>query len=108
MGLLFELRRRARHVIGPLFGAVAVVYFSYHTLHGERGFLAWLQMKDRVRQAERRLAHLQSEKSYWEARVKLLHPASLNRDMLDERVRLMLGYAEADDVVVLEPDERKN
>lgn len=101
MGLIEEIRRRARHVVGPLFGIVAVAYFAYHTVHGDRGVLALFQMQERVNEAENRLDALQQEKDHWESRVKLLHPDSIDRDMLDERVRIMLGYARADDLVVL-------
>ena len=55
MGLIEELRRRAKHVVGPLFGIVAVAYFAYHTVHGDRGLLALLQMRERVAEAENRL-----------------------------------------------------
>lgn len=101
MGLIEEIRRRAKHVVGPLFGIVAVAYFAYHTVHGDRGVLALLQMQERVTEAERRLEGLEKQKDHWESRVKLLHPDSIDRDMLDERVRVMLGYARADDLVVL-------
>lgn len=101
MGLIYELRRRAQHVIGPLLGIVVVAYFAYHTVHGNRGFLAYIQMRERVSEAEQRLERVRTEKQYWDHRVKLLYPTSIDRDMLDERVRLMLGYARADDIVVL-------
>ena len=101
MGLIEEIRRRAKHVVGPLFGIVAVSYFAYHTVHGDRGIFALVQMQERVAEAEQRLQTLQSEKQHWEHRVKLLYPESLDRDMLDERVRIMLGYARAYDLVVL-------
>jgi cell division protein FtsB len=101
MGLVGEMQRRARHVVGPLLGIVAVAYFAYHTVHGERGVLAYLQMRERVAEAERRFAAVELERTYWERRVKLLHPASIDPDMLDERVRVMLGYARADDLIVL-------
>jgi cell division protein FtsB len=101
MGLIEELRRRAKHVVGPLFGIVAVSYFAYHTVHGDRGLLALLQMRERVAEAENRLHTLQNEKHHWDSRVKLLYPDSIDHDMLDERVRIMLGYARADDLVII-------
>lgn len=101
MGLIEELRQRAKHVVGPFLGIVLVSYFAYHTVHGDRGVLALIQMRERLATAEQRLSKLQFEEARWERKVKLLHPASIDPDMLDERVRLMLGYAEADDKVVL-------
>ena len=101
MGLIEELRRRARHVVGSLLGIVAVSYFAYHTVHGDRGVLAYIQMRERVHEAEVRYEALERERSYWEHRVQLLNPSSIDPDMLDERVRIMLGYARADDLVIL-------
>ncbi len=103
MGMIDEIRRRARYVAGPLLGIVMLGYFAYHTVHGDRGVIALLHTKDRVADSERHLAQLTKEKALWERRVKQLHPESLDPDMLDERVRLMLGYARADDVIVLLP-----
>ena len=74
MGLIEELRRRARHVVGPLLGIVAVSYFAYHTVHGDRGVLAYIQMRERVHEAEVRYEALERERSYWEHRVQLLNP----------------------------------
>lgn len=101
MGLIEELRQRAKHVVGPFLGIVLVSYFAYHTVHGERGVLALIQMRERLADAQQHLSTLKFEEARWERNVKLLHPASIDPDMLDERVRLMLGYAEADDRVVL-------
>mgnify|MGYP000872371770 FL=1 len=101
MGLFDELKRRARHVLGPFLGIVVVAYFVYHTVHGERGVLAYVQMREHVADARGNLNRLQAEQKFWEHRVKLLYPASIDRDMLDERVRLMLGYARADDIVII-------
>lgn len=101
MGLIDELRQRAKHVVGPFLGIVLVSYFVFHTVHGDRGVLALIQMRERLAEAEIRLDVLVTEEARWERKVKLLHPASIDPDMLDERVRLMLGYAEANDQIVL-------
>lgn len=101
MGLIEELRQRAKHVVGPFLGIVLVSYFAYHTVHGDRGVLALIQMRERLFIAESRLSKLEFEEARWERKVKLLHPTSIDPDMLDERVRLMLGYAEANDQIVL-------
>ena len=34
-------------------------------------------------------------------RVKLLNPNSLDADMLEERVRFMLGYSRSDETIIL-------
>ena len=107
MGLFDDIRRRARHVAVPMLGIVMLAYFAYHTVHGDRGVLALLKTQERVADAQHRYSKLKLEKELWERRVKLLHPESLDPDMLDERVRLMLGYARADDLVVLLPTKHQ-
>ena len=103
MGLFSELRLRARHVVGPVIGICAVGYFAYHAINGQRGMLALRQLSQQVAVASLELATVRSERKELEHNVSLLHPESLDPDMLDERVRLMLGYGYPDDIVVL-PD----
>ena len=102
MNLLVELRNRARHVLGPLLGVSAVVYFAYHAVNGDRGLMAWLELKDRVAVAEVAAEKIGSHRRAIENRVRLLHPESLDPDMLEERARIVLNYAHALDVVILD------
>lgn len=103
MGLFSELRLRARHVIGPVIGICAIGYFAYHAISGQRGILALRQLSQQVAVANVEFESVRSDRMALERDVKLLHPESLDPDMLDERARLMLGYGYPDDIVVL-PD----
>ena len=103
MGLFSELRSRARHVVGPVIGICAIGYFAYHAISGQRGMLALRQLTQQVAVASLELDTVRGERKALEHNVKLLHPESLDPDMLDERARLMLGYGYADDIIVL-PD----
>ena len=47
MGLMQEIRARARYVIGPVLGICAVGYFAFHVVHGDRGLIAWWNIKQR-------------------------------------------------------------
>ena len=107
MGLLQEIRARARYVIGPVLGICAVGYFSFHVVHGDRGLIAWWKVKQRVATAKQALAVSQAERRALENRVRLLEPGSLDPDMLEERARLMLNYGYADDIVILESNKRR-
>ncbi|MFQ5763336.1 MAG: septum formation initiator family protein [Rhodospirillales bacterium] len=107
MGLFQEIRDRARFVVGPLLGVCAVGYFAYHVVHGDRGLIAWWNIKQRVAAAKAALAISRAERGRLEHRVLLMHPGSLDPDMLEERARLMLNYGYADDLVILEEKRRK-
>lgn len=104
MNLLVELKNRARHVVGPLLGVSAVIYFAYHAVNGDRGLVAWLELKDRVQAAEESAEAIARQRRMVENRVRLLHPGSLDPDMIEERARIMLNFAYANDVVI--PDSR--
>jgi len=103
MGFFFELRSRARYIIGPVLGLCASGYFAYHAIHGERGLFALRQLTQRVMLARADFDRFKNEREDLESRVRLLHPDSLDPDMLDERARAMLNYGYDDEIVVL-PD----
>lgn len=100
MRLVSEIRARARYVVGPAIGACAVVYFAYHAVHGDRGLIAWWDLAQEVAAARTFLGELVAERRALDHRVKLLSPASLDPDLLDERVRLMLNYGRPDEIVI--------
>ena len=103
MGLFYELRLRARYIIGPVLGIFAVGYFAFHAFRGERGVIALRQLSHQVETAQIVYSKIISQRMELEHRVKLLHPDSLDPDMLDERARIMLNYGLPDDIVII-PD----
>ena len=52
MSLISELRRRGRHIVGPTLGALLVLYFASHAFEGDRGALAWMQLHQKITDAE--------------------------------------------------------
>lgn len=100
-GLTVELRSWARQAIGPALAVLAVLYFGYHAVHGERGLLAWWHLRHEVTLAKAELATVRAARMTLEHRVSLLNPSSLDPDMLEERARVMLNYGRADDIVII-------
>jgi cell division protein FtsB len=100
MALIAEFRARARYVVGPAIGVCAVSYFIYHVIHGDRGLIAWRNLEQRVAVARLELAHIRSERQTLEHRVRLLHPESLDPDMLDEWARRILNYGQSNEIVI--------
>ena len=101
MGLITELRARLRHAIGPLIGTLLVVYFGYHLIHGDRGLIAWWQVRGGIEAARAVVGELQAERAKLEHRVGLLRSESLDPDLLDERARHMLNLGRDDEIVIL-------
>ncbi len=103
MSLFSELRLRARYIVGPVSGICAVGYFAFHAIQGDRGLLALRQLSHRVELARVEYSKIKSRRIEMENRVQLLHPDSLDPDMLDERARVMLNYGHEDEIIIV-PD----
>jgi cell division protein FtsB len=65
--------------------------------------VSWLRLAHEVERVETELAASRVERLVVERRVALLSPSKLDRDMLDERARIVLGRARADEVIYLIP-----
>ena len=98
-----EISRKARQVVGPLMGAALMAYFAYHAVQGDRGLLAWWNLRYEIEKTEFELEAVTAEKQALEHRVALLRPTSLDRDMLEEQARLMLGSVHPDELIVPTP-----
>ena len=100
MSVVLEIRRRGRHVIGTILGALVFAYFMFHAVQGERGLLAWIQVKQQIAEAETQRETTAVERARWEHQVSLLRSSHLDADMLDERVRLVTGFGRKDEFVI--------
>ncbi len=103
MVLLREVRKRARHIAGPVLGACVFGYFAYHAVQGDRGLIAWLQLNQQVEEAAATLAVMTEKRQILERRTALLGPDNLDPDMLEERARAILSFAHPDEVVIFDP-----
>lgn len=79
----------------------AVAYFMFHAQHGSRGLEARGTLQEALREAEAELSGLVAERKAWEQRLTLVRDEAVDRDLLDERARRMLGRVHPNDVVVL-------
>ncbi len=101
-----ELRLRLRHVVGPTIGAAALLYVAYHAINGDRGLLAWRVYEQKVAEARIELNKVSTEREALAAQVMLLHPQSLDTDMLDEWARRLLNYGNPDEIFIfVKPDD---
>src|SRR3989338_6356420 len=100
MKLVSEIRARARLIVGPVVGVCLAAYFAYHVVQGDRGLIAWWQLGQEVEAARALKADAAAERRALEHRVQLLSHSSLDRDMLDERARVMLNFGLPDEIVI--------
>jgi cell division protein FtsB len=101
------IRRFLARIVGPMIGCLAVAYFTYHLVNGERSLLAWRHIDGEIVEAEGRLVQLRREREVLERRASLLRPDHLDPDMLEERARAVLNFARPDEIVVIAPRKPK-
>ncbi|HTR85567.1 MAG TPA: septum formation initiator family protein [Reyranella sp.] len=94
---------RPRQILAPVIFATVFGYFGYHLVNGERGLLAMAQLQRETRIADQNLLEAETERKIWELRVSELRNQSLDPDMLDERARVLLNYANKDDIIIFTP-----
>ena len=99
------IRLRFRRIVIPLvlyaIMSGVTAYFAYHAYHGQRGLEAKKAIKQHIFELKGELAVVQSERATWERRVALMRTDNLDRDLLDERARVLLNEAGKNDVVVI-------
>ena len=101
MNLVGEIRRRARHIVGPVAAITLFAYFTYHVVQGDRGLIAWLKLSQQVETAQIEYDRAVNERVVFGSRVRLLQPQSLDTDLLEERARITLGLAHRDDILIM-------
>ncbi|MCF8468090.1 MAG: septum formation initiator family protein [Sneathiella sp.] len=100
MNVSLEISKRAKAGAGPILGILAVAYFSYHLIEGDRGLFAYLKLQHEIDKAEAVYLVTEVEKQALEKSVSLLRPENLDIDMLEERSRDVLGLAHPDEIVI--------
>lgn len=77
-----------------------IVYFGFHAFTGERGLLLRSQRQATLAQRQAELNSVRTERMDLEARARLLRDESLSADLLEERARSLLGFADPRDYVI--------
>ena len=85
----------------PLLWMLVAFYMGYHTVHGERGLFALMKDRHDMAQLQDELSKTKAEREKVELRVSHLRDASLDRDLLDEQMRRMLGVMHKGEIVIL-------
>ncbi len=63
--------------------------------------LTLLSLNQSIATTSLNATNLQTERQLLEQKVRMLRPGSVSKDLLEERVRAVLGYKYADEVAVL-------
>ena len=99
------VRKRLRSVLAAvgLYAAAALLigYFGVNAYTGARGLKANQDLAHQMSALTAELATLKLERQRWEHRVSLLRSDAIDPDLLDERARVMLDYADPHDLVLM-------
>ncbi len=99
------VRKRARKILIPLalygVSSLLVGYFVHHANTGARGLDAKRQLKIQERDVAAELDTLKTKRAEWERRIALLRSDQIDRDLLEERARSLLGRVHRNDLVII-------
>ena len=97
--------RRRRTILTALalycFAALFVGYFAMNAFSGDHGLRAQQDLDQQMASMRDQLAELKAERAVWERKVSLLRSDRIDPDMLDERARALIGYADPRDLELL-------
>ena len=92
--------RTALTAIGLYIGAALLIgYFGINAYTGAHGLKAKQDLSQQMDELSKELVRLKLERASWGHRVSLLRADRLDPDMLDERARYQLDYANPRDLV---------
>lgn len=98
------IRRRWRAILYPLclycVSGAAAAYFVWHAVNGERGLKTKDEYEHRIADLRGQLKDLDAEHAHWKHRIELMKGASIDRDLLDEEARAVLGRVDKNDLVI--------
>jgi cell division protein FtsB len=96
----FAVLARLRPYLPTAALAFLIVYFAFHAFTGDRGLLTSNQRDETLIAKTRELAQVERQRQDLETRARLLRDTSLSADLLEERARSLLGFADPRDYVI--------
>jgi cell division protein FtsB len=98
---------RFRPYLPTAFLCLMILYFGVQALTGERGLLNEEKRERTLAQRQSELATLTRQRGELEQRVRLLSSDHLSADLLEERARVLLGFADPRDFILRTPEGRR-
>jgi cell division protein FtsB len=89
-----------RHAILPLFTFAALAYFSFHAFHGKYGLKAMESYTAELADLQREETRLDGRIAILEHRTSLLRDGTIEKDMVDEQARRVLGLSRPNDIIL--------
>lgn len=83
-----------------IIGLLLCAYFSYHIMHGNRSLAKLHSLEIKITSAQAQASDLEAEQEVLKQKVTMMRPQTLDKDLLEERIRVVLGYTQNDDLVI--------
>jgi len=105
------IRRRLRAFFFPLAlycvsGGIGT-YFVWHASNGERGLKTNDEYEQKIAILGEELKQLQTERARWGHKIDLMRGKLVDRDLLDEEARHLLGTAQKNELVIFVANQPK-
>ena len=83
--------------------ALAIIYFFHAAIWGQDGYIVLKERDLEIALLENSLSEVRTRREELEDRTERLSRHSIDLDLLDERARTELGYARADELILIVP-----
>ncbi|MCP5369978.1 MAG: septum formation initiator family protein [Rickettsiaceae bacterium] len=77
-----------------------ICYFIFHSIYGDRGMISYFKLQAQLKNQHQKLASLRAERLEIENSTKLLRDDSMDKDMLDEKIRTVLGMSQPNEKII--------
>ncbi len=78
-----------------LLACCLAAYFSYHIVQGDRSYMRYISLSQSIQKYEIVHETLSAEKEALYKKVSMMRPGSVDRDLVEEQVRKILGFRHA-------------
>jgi cell division protein FtsB len=81
--------------------ALIIFYFGVNAYTGERGLIAKQDLDQEIAALTTELDGIKADRAVWDRRVSLFKSDNIDPDLLDERARALLDYADPRDLTLM-------
>jgi cell division protein FtsB len=100
MGVTSPKRTSYSYAVSVALVVLGMGYLTLTGLYGEFGMMRLLQAEEEAKQRTRELRALEIQQAEIERDIRALSTNSLDLDMLEERLRAVLGWGHRDDLLL--------
>ncbi len=101
MNTLLQNRFIIRQSLITFIGVCLCLYFSFHLVQGNRGVVTLAALESQIETLSQKNTKISEEKERLRQKVVMMRPGTLDGDLLEERVRAVLGYRQKDEFTIL-------